>query len=106
VSSIANLNPDFSLNADELLDSYASDEVTANQKYLDKVIIVSGRVQKIEENKTIFLETSNPLSSIICELEEASPEINITPGDAISIKGICTGYLMDVVLNRAILIKQ
>jgi len=96
---------DLSLSANKLLADYETDETAANSKYLDKVIAVKGVVSKVNESgekKQIFLETDSGLSSVICQLDDTEttlPEL----GDHIKVKGICTGYLMDVVLIKSII---
>jgi hypothetical protein len=105
VPSTASMNSDYIMGADELLSAFENDENSANLKYLDKVIQVQGSVEKFETKDgktTVYLNADNPLSNIICQLEE--PISNITQGQSITLKGICTGYLMDVVLVRAVTI--
>ncbi len=106
VQSIRNLKPQVELDADELLEAFESDETAANAKYLDKVLLVHGTIDKIEETDgrvNIFLKTQNPLSSITCELEKTDLLANYKSGDPISVKGLCSGYLMDVVLIKSII---
>ena len=44
----------------------------------------------------------NPLSTVICHFptEEIKSVKNIKQGETVTIKGICTGFLMDVVLIK------
>ena len=90
----------------ELLEAFEGDEYLANKKYLDKIIEVKGNISKIEDHKSIYIDTENPLSSIIFEMEEGQDITSLKVGDVITIKGLCTGYLMDVVMVRSILIDQ
>ncbi len=105
VKSINDMKVDFEISASELLSKFENDENLANSIYLDKVILVSGIVSKSEEKdnkKTVYLSTENELSNVIFQLEDMNqkmPEI----GAVVNIKGICTGYLMDVVLVRAMI---
>ncbi len=102
-ASLAKSPIDFVLSPEELLLAFEEDEETANKKYLDKVIEVSGKVVKTEESNgktSIYLDANNPLSNIIFQLEKSEEEIKL--GDQIKLKGICTGYLLDVILVRAI----
>ena len=84
-----------------LFSEYSTNENTANSKYIDKVVEVTGEVNSISKNtegKTVvLLKTDNLMFGVNCTLEEDAP---ITEGETISIKGICTGYLTDVVLIR------
>lgn len=99
---------DLKIESSSLLDAFENDENEANKKFLDKVMEVSGTVGKIEKMEgkiSIYLSTGNELSNIICQLEsDIMPKLK--EGDKTIIKGICTGYLMDVVLVRSVIIKS
>jgi hypothetical protein len=94
------------IDAPRLFNEFESDEITANQNYLNKVLSVTGTVVAITTNQegasVIILETENPMFGVSCTLQEKNDSIKI--GDRVTIKGICTGYLSDVVINRGILI--
>lgn len=103
LESTKSMKAHFNMAASELLSAFESDENTANEKYLDKVIEVRGQVQKMDTKNgktTIYLEANNPMSNIIFQLEQSNSKIEI--GEHITLKGICTGYLMDVVLVRGV----
>jgi len=95
------------ISATELFRSYENDEVAANKLYLDKVLEVSGKVTEVTINQELIpiiaLETENPMFGVRCTME--STTINAKPGDTVSIKGICTGYLSDVVIIKATLVE-
>lgn len=98
---------DYNLDAKDLLEDFQNDEAAAGEKYLDKVLLVNGEVKEIsvqDEKTSIMLKTGDPLSSILCELEEPGDLEKISPGQQIKIKGVCSGMLMDVVLVRSIVI--
>ena len=97
------LKTDFIINAVDLLNAFENDEMQANQKFLDKVIEVKGNIQKIEvknSKTTVYLDADNLMSSVIFQLEDQAS--NLKKGQEVTLKGICTGYLMDVVLVRAV----
>ena len=103
LDSIHGMTTEYKLMATELLEAFEEDENKANADYLDKVIEVNGTVQKVEINQdriTVYLETNNLMSSIIFQMEESDG--NIKEGDIVNLKGICTGFLMDVVFVRSI----
>lgn len=100
---------DFKMAASTLYNDFEENEEAANAKYLDKVIAVSGSIRSIvkEDGKvSIILDTDNLLGGITCELDDFSEhtQTDFQEGDQISIKGICTGMLMDVVLVRCVII--
>lgn len=102
--SVASKKPDFVLQASELLKNFTENENAANAMYLDKVLLVKGLVDKISTDSasvSINLKSPEDISGVQCGFDLKSIDLtSIKQGDSISIKGICTGYLMDVVLNK------
>jgi hypothetical protein len=105
--SAAGATADFTLNADSLYQQYRTDEHSADQKYLGKVIEVSGRLAEIQHsgNSEIWILSPQPGGGgINCQLF-AGTKIDPEPktGDAVTVKGRCTGFLMDVNLADCVL---
>jgi hypothetical protein len=105
IESLKSYQPDQILDANQFLSVFEEDESKANKLFLDKVIQVSGTIEKIE-NQSIYIKTDNPMSSIIFEMESGQDISLLKSGDTTTIKGLCTGYLMDVVLIRSILLNN
>ena len=95
---------DFSVEATDLFTQYASDETAANPKYLDKIITVSGVTSEGGSVK-VQLVGGSEMGGVSCEMETGSTFSPAT-GSRVCLKGICTGYLMDVVLNRCSEVKE
>lgn len=96
----------YSLTADDLYAEYAADEEAGNKKYIDQVLQVTGPISEIltDENQAmvLILKTSESEGGVMCTLEQ---EADLSVGEEVSVKGRCTGMLMDVVLNDGVLIK-
>lgn len=97
------------VTATELYQKFTSNEPRANQAYLNKVLQVSGQVLEVKSTanagKVVVLNTGDPMFGVACTLtriETASTRVQ--PGEKITVKGICTGYLSDVVLTNSYLI--
>jgi len=108
VASLENKKPDVEVSASKLITDYEADEKAANDTYLGKVVQVTGKIASItvEEGKTkVQLETDNPISMIICELQDGTEAASVKAGEDVKIKGMCTGYLSDVILVQASLVK-
>jgi tRNA_anti-like len=108
VASLEHKKPDTVVEASQLVSDYEADEKSANEKYLGKVVQVSGKVADItteEGKKKVILETGNPMSMIICELENGNAPVSIKAGDEVKMKGMCSGYLSDVILVQASVVK-
>ena len=56
-----------------------------------------------QQNKTVITLNGTDMSGVQCSLTTAEP--NLKKGDAITIKGFCTGYLTDVIIDRGIIVK-
>ncbi len=108
---LATAKEDVSIGANALLTAFESDENAANQLYLDKVIKVNGVIKSVEKSEsgeiTVILATDNDMSSVICNLnpDDTHPP-NMKAGQNVSLKGLCSGYLMDVVLERCALAQK
>jgi uncharacterized protein YacL len=76
----------FSLTSSKIFEDYKKDEKASNKKYLDKSIVVSGKITNIDiKNKTIVLD--NKLFGL-CNSTLPNLKIN----DSISLKGRFMGY--------------
>ena len=77
--------------------------------YLNKVLQVRGQVLTIKntpyDGPVVVLRTGDPLFGIACSLNRVEPSSQpVKPGQTITIKGICTGYVSHVVLSNSCLV--
>jgi hypothetical protein len=97
------------ISADDIYKEYVANEATANSKYLNKAVEVSGEISDIQVNqdsaKVVYLKTSDPFYGVNCTFKQDPGELQ--KGQQIKFKGICTGYITggDVVLNEGVIIK-
>ena len=103
--NVLETSTDINITANKIIDDFSSDENTANTKYLDKIIEVKGLITstKIDKEKGIvILHTNDDFGSVICHLsEEATKKMSsLKLGQTVTLKGICTGFLMDVILVK------
>ncbi|WP_205514418.1 OB-fold protein [Longitalea arenae] len=91
------------ITATELYAQFTSDQLQANQAYLNKVLQVSGRVLNIKNSRyagsTVVLYTGDPTCTVSCRFNKEH-NLSVKPGDKITVKGICSGYFSDVVLTN------
>src|SRR3990170_9053486 len=93
-------------DATSLVASYENDEQKANSMYLGKVIDITGVISEITNQQdtliNIMLGKNDNMHRVSCLLngKYMSKVKKLKPGDSITIRGLCTGYLMDVELNR------
>lgn len=75
----------FSVTVSELLKDFAANEIKANEKYLDKSIIIKGKITNIDLlNKTIVLDEK--IFAILTELTD------VKLNNEVSIQGRLIGY--------------
>ncbi len=105
------VKPEYEITAEELYYEFSENEETANEKYINKVIQVTGILENKELTSegylNLVLKTSDASGSVICSFEDSDKqELNaLDEGNEITIRGICAMKQMDVVLNNCVLIK-
>lgn len=111
VASLEKSKADVSVTAVKLMSDFESNEETANELYLDKVVEVSGKVSEVKSSETgvtIMLESESMMGGVTCGFKEGAvslAELSGEVGSTIKVKGQCTGYLMDVILERCVLME-
>ena len=94
--------------ADSLSQNFATDEVIANAKYLNKVLEVKGVVIDTASNQlgkpTLTIGNASSMANVFVTLSER-PVAPIKLNDTIRVKGICNGFLSDVVINDATIVE-
>ncbi|MDX1477174.1 MAG: hypothetical protein R3301_05680 [Saprospiraceae bacterium] len=107
--NIAKAKPARTTTAAALVQTYQDDERAANAQYLGEIIQVSGTVRAVETSddgtSQILLASDDLMASVSCNLQADQDVSGINPGDEVTVKGECTGILMDVVVERCVLIK-
>ena len=93
------------VSASQIVKDYLSGEKIANSKYLNKAVAIKGEVLNWGKdqagNITVTLKSGDAFANVFCTLKPggfANKDSNIT------VKGICNGFLSDVVLNDAVLV--
>jgi hypothetical protein len=102
--SVASKKAEIEIKATELLKNFTEKEDSANAAFLNKVLAVEGLIDKVTEDSTsitVYLKNPEDLAGVMCGFHKSTiDKSSLKPGNSIRIKGICTGYLMDVVLNK------
>ena len=95
------------ISAQDIFDAYKKDEKIANTLYLNKVIEVTGEIARAKANQAgftvVYLKTTDPIFGVNCTFKESPGDLK--KGDQIKFKGICTGFLEDVIIMDGYLIK-
>jgi hypothetical protein len=103
-TNVASDKTEVTIKAQELLRAYEMNEDSAKMKYYDKVIVVSGTVSSVSKDSSgfsVYLKEKEAISGVLCRFDISGYDsARVIPGAQLSVKGICSGYLMDVQMNR------
>jgi hypothetical protein len=88
------------LSATDLYNEFVKTENLANQKWVGKVLEISGKITSVSETGnyiSINLKASDS-GGINCNVlkKDMASNAKLDAGDVITIKGKCTGFLIDV----------
>jgi len=107
-ASIKGNDAAFTLTAVNLYADFEKNENQANRKYIGKTIVVEGTISDIDTDKNgatvLFISSANAMNGILCTLEPGQKG-DFKENQTIKIKGLCTGFLQDVVLNKCVIVE-
>ena len=93
------------IQADSLSAAYQQNEKNANNLYLNKAVEVSGKILSISKNQegktTLIIGSADAFSNVSVTLNTTQP-LSQKVGETITIKGVCTGALSDVIITEAV----
>jgi hypothetical protein len=93
------------IQADSLSAQYQANEKNANALYLNKAVQVTGTIVSIDKNQEgkimIILGRADAFSNVSVTLISTAP-ISQKIGETITIKGVCTGALSDVIVTEGV----
>ncbi len=93
------------ITSDSLVAKYQADEKLANSLYLNKAVVVTGVILSIDKNQegktTLVIGRSDSFSNVSITMISTTP-ITQKVGESITIKGLCTGALSDVVITDGV----
>jgi hypothetical protein len=95
---------DFTVMANDLLREFAANDTAANSKYREKTIIVNGTTSLVERSgdSTTTIQFADSTGSYIAfsfEKEKYDQVKEIKTGDAVSLKGSCSGSIYSEILG-------
>ena len=93
------------ITSDSLVAKYQSDEKLANSLYLNKAVVVTGNLLSIDKNQegktTLVIGRTDSFSNVSVTMISTAAIIQKV-GESITIKGLCTGALSDVVITDGV----
>lgn len=111
-SDLSSVDTVASTSAVAFVTLYETDEQTANKLYLGKPVDVTGVVAEINTQQdrivNLLLGNTNNMHNVSCllDVKHTGRVKEVKIGDEVTVRGICTGYLIDVELNRCVIIPK
>lgn len=99
-AGIEEQSADFKLTAKELAAAFANNEAQASAKFVGKVLEIEGIVAEHADINGLLLYGDD--GHVYCTL--ATNQILPGIGQSVRLKGLCTGYLLDVVMIDCIIL--
>jgi hypothetical protein len=103
------VKPDYVITAVDLQKAFEENEVEATGKFTGKILEVSGIIASakpgVENTTSITLSTGSDFSAVICTFPATTDASTLSEGKQITIRGECSGFLMDVLLNNCVRIQ-
>lgn len=97
-----------SIEAVALVKAFQENETEANKNYLDKVLVISGSVFATDQtqtgDRTLTLSSDDPFAGVMVTLDSTEAAA-INMNDKVTVKGFCKGFLSDVVITSAVIVK-
>lgn len=108
---VSGKKPAYEVTPAALLADFQNNEEAANAKYLGKVVQLNGTILEIIPGEDmvmqVILDTGDLMARVSCMMAEDHNkflERKLKKGDTVSIKGYCTGVIMDVVVDRCVVV--
>ena len=97
------------VSAKDIVKEFQTNESTSNTKYLNKVAEITGEVVEAKKDQTgkptVTLKSDDSFSNVFVTLR-GDKQLDVKGGATITIRGVVTGFLSDVVVNDGIVTKQ
>lgn len=100
----------YKISSEKLINLFILNKDLANAHYVEKTIEIKGVIKEINfinSRYIVSLQGKNDFSNVLCEMHKS--QLNqiekIKLGETIRIKGICKGYLVDVIMLNCIVLK-
>jgi len=104
------VKPDFVTTAFALQKEFEIDEIAATTKYINKVLEINGKIESVKAGEgniiSVTLKTGSDFSFVICSFPSTITIEHFVAGNQITLRGECSGFLMDVLLNNCAVIEN
>lgn len=107
---IENTSTELNITSNKLVASFTNNEEQADKMFSGKIVEITGRVKEVtflNNRNTVILYGQNSTSGIICDFDTNQLEEikSLSKNQKVTIKGVCKGFLKDVVILNCLLMK-
>ena len=95
---------DYTVSANELIKEFISNDTATNKKYLEKVLIINGNASVVDiradsTSNVNFADSTGSYITFSLEKDQFDNVKKIKAGDAVSLKGVCSGSIFSDILG-------
>jgi tRNA_anti-like len=100
----AKIKADYTVTADALIQEFIANDTATNKKYMDKVLVVNGTASAVDilpdSTSTVrFADSTGSYAIFSLEKDQFEKTKSIKQGDAVSLKGVCSGSIFSEILK-------
>ncbi|MFT3979669.1 MAG: hypothetical protein QM687_04310 [Ferruginibacter sp.] len=103
VDKTADLKADYSLNAETLIKEFVASDSTANAKYRDKILSVSGIISEVSSSDSTatlsFADSTGSYAIFDFEKEQVPAVKKLSTGNTVTVKAVCSGGIYSELLS-------
>ncbi len=119
---MSEIEPDYEIQATDLYSEYSENESLANDKYLNKILEVTGSVDEVNiisdnaldpvievTDPHLTIKTGDPAGLVFCTFKQEFrlDPVPVKKSDVITVRGICKGLVLaDVQLDDCIIVES
>jgi hypothetical protein len=112
-ADVSKLDAQFKVEASSLMGEFQKEENAATTKYSEKILEISGKLVAKSKlpNGTDLLVLEDEMQGISCQLDSTWAAANqpviqsLQTGSPVTVKGVCKGYLMEIKVSPAVIVK-
>ncbi|WP_299217466.1 hypothetical protein [uncultured Dokdonia sp.] len=102
---------EISITTNELFKDFDEDKEASFNQYIEKAIEIKGILYQVTQKGdtySLLLRGNNIDTLVLCEMQKDQASIvkTLTIGDAVKVKGILKGFLMDAILLNCIVLEE
>jgi hypothetical protein len=99
-----NVKADYTVDAAALIQEFITNDTATNKKYMDKVLVVIGNAAAVEmladSTSTVkFADSTGSYAIFSLEKDQYEKTKLLKQGDAVSLKGVCSGSIFSEILH-------